>query len=284
MFEGEKTEPLYFSALNSMKDFVGISSLTELINIERLPGEENWSNPQKILELLEIDLSGKITYNKLFNAMIDTLYMDSYLKKNNELIKEFSELLSKFIKNTLHKNGNDIVDDLQETIGLTLGYFKEKWPDICGIIMENIESSLGEMEIVYDSEIDTICLVVDRDPQSFKSFQFDNVMEICKRHHYNFLITNPCFEFWLLLHFDAVNVIDKTKMQKNNKVTSKCRFLEKELKKLLDGYHKNDYDAKKLVKNIQTAIKNEKNFCETLPELKTQLGSNIGAFLESIIK
>lgn len=33
---------------------------------------------------------------------------------------------------------------------------------------------------------------------------------------------------------------------------------------------------------VDVAVENEKAFCETLPELKFQLGSNIGCFISSL--
>ncbi len=35
--------------------------------------------------------------------------------------------------------------------------------------------------------------------------QYDYVLEQCNIRKYGFYITNPCFEFWLLMHFDDVN-------------------------------------------------------------------------------
>ena len=60
------------------------------------------------------------------------------------------------------------------------------------------------------------------------------------------------------------------------------RYITNELRKALGILKKNKYRAEKLISNIDTAIKNEKNYCETLPELKYKLGSNIGLFIEKL--
>lgn len=88
-------------------------------------------------------------------------------------------------------------------------------------------------------------------------------------------VTNPCFEFWLLLHFDGVFDLDKAKLLENPKVTSKRRYAEDELRKISPGYRKNRYDAKKFMKRINKAIENEKSFCEDLEGLEYSVGSAI---------
>ncbi|MCI8298755.1 MAG: RloB domain-containing protein [Lachnospiraceae bacterium] len=92
-------------------------------------------------------------------------------------------------------------------------------------------------------------------------------------------VTNPCFEFWLLLHFDGVFDLDEDKLLENPKITSKRRYVEHELRRFLPGYKKSSYRAEKLVKDIDLAINNEKEFCEDVVELENSVGSNIGKLI-----
>ncbi|WP_339980663.1 RloB domain-containing protein [Fusobacterium necrophorum] len=61
-------------------------------------------------------------------------------------------------------------------------------------------------------------------------------------------MTNPCFEFWLLLHFEEVLSMNKEKLLLNNRVNSKNRYVEAKLKEILPKYSKTRYDAELLVK------------------------------------
>ena len=152
--------------------------------------------------------------------------------------------------------------------------------------MSNGTDILNNYEITFDKEIDYLCLVVDRDPESFTEFQFDDVLKTCKQNNFEFLISNPNFELWLLLHFDDIHDLDNEKLLKNEKINpgskSSIRFIPNELRKCLGTYKKSRYDVTLLIKNINKAIKNEKNYCESLPELKNELGSNIGVFIEKL--
>lgn len=96
---------------------------------------------------------------------------------------------------------------------------------------------------------------------------------------FQFCVTNPCFEFWLLLHFDEVFELDKEKLLDNPKATSKRRYAENELRRIYPNYNKSSYQAEFLVKDIDKAIENEKKFCEDVECLKDSVGSNIGVLI-----
>lgn len=283
--EGQETEPIYFAKLKELKNEIGISPLIDFIQIEK-PRGEDWSNPKKMLDALCLDLSKEITYNTLINAMIDCLYTSDYLVKHRDKIKEFSDLLVSFMHEELNVAETDIVKDVNHTTKAVYDFFNQQRPRICNIIMSNVTDILNNYEITFDKEIDYLCLVVDRDPESFTEFQFDDVLKTCKQNNFEFLISNPNFELWLLLHFDDIHDLDNKKLLKNEKINpgskSSIRFIPNELRKCLGAYKKSRYDVTLLIKNIDKAIKNEKNYCESLPELKNELGSNIGVFIEKI--
>lgn len=283
--EGQETEPIYFAKLKELKNEIGISPLIDFIQIEK-PRGEDWSNPKKMLDALCLDLSKEITYNTLINAMIDCLYTSDYLVKHRDKIKEFSDLLVSFMHEELNVAETDIVKDVNHTTKAVYDFFNQQRPRICNIIMSNVTDILNNYEITFDKEIDYLCLVVDRDPESFTEFQFDDVLKTCKQNNFEFLISNPNFELWLLLHFDDIHDLDNEKLLKNEKINpgskSSIRFISNELRKCLGTYKKSRYDVTLLIKNIDKAIKNEKNYCESLPELKNELGSNIGVFIEKL--
>lgn len=87
---------------------------------------------------------------------------------------------------------------------------------------------IEESNFTYNEEIDYICLIVDRDKNSFTSKQYRYVKSKCEIANFKFYVTNPCFEFWLMLHFSNCDDIDKEKI-KQNKVNHK---LEKTFAKL----------------------------------------------------
>jgi hypothetical protein len=51
---------------------------------------------------------------------------------------------------------------------------------------------------------DTLWLVMDRDQQSWKPQTLSEVATACVQRDYRLALSNPCFELWLLLHFEDV--------------------------------------------------------------------------------
>ena len=286
VFEGNRTEGIYFNAINELKDKIGINPLIEIISIERTYTEEGWSNPKKILEQLLKDLeeieNGKISYKTLVDKIIEIIMEDE--KISSKILKEISsEKMIENIKNDIESLDN-IVENVEEDCEFLLNMIIKKLfltieeiPNILEIVLKNIENK----QITYSEDIDKMCLIVDRDKKSFKEEQYNYVKEECKKKNFKLYVTNPCFEFWLLLHFDEVHLINKEELLENKRASSKVRFVESELKKYFP-YNKNKYNAELLIEKIDLAIENEKKFCENIEELKDKLGSNIGLLIKEL--
>lgn len=150
-------------------------------------------------------------------------------------------------------------------------------------MISDIANIIKEGGFTYAEKFDKICFIIDRDRESFvsssKNNQYQYVLKRCKERGFGLYVTNPCFEFWLLLHFDGVFALDREKLLKNPKVTAKRRYVEQELRKIFPGYKKSSYRALELVKNIDRAIDNESHFCEDVVELEKSIGSNIGKLI-----
>lgn len=76
--------------------------------------------------------------------------------------------------------------------------------------------------------------------------------------------------------------LDLTLLLENPPVTAKRRYTEQELRKRILNYSKSKYDAMELVQNINTAIDNERMFCEDIEQLENNVGSNIGILISEM--
>ena len=92
VFEGNRTEGIYFNAINELKDKIGINPLIEIISIERTYTEEGWSHPKKILEQLLKDLkeieNGELSYKTLIDKIMWIIIEDE--KFSSKILKEIS--------------------------------------------------------------------------------------------------------------------------------------------------------------------------------------------------
>jgi hypothetical protein len=179
------------------------------------------------------------------------------------------------------KNLDSFVEDIEESCNLILKALQEEH-DLQHVISD-ISHMIKEGGVTYSEGFDRICLIIDRDRDSFVSSPMNNqyryVIDKCKEMGFGLYITNPCFEFWLLLHFDEVFDLDQDKLLENPKITANRRYVEQELRRIWPGYKKSSYRAEELVKNIDNAINNEKKFCENVEELENSVGSNIGKLI-----
>lgn len=279
IYEGSKTEMQYFNGISQNKDYLDIDSLIEIVPILRSYNEEDWSNPKKILDkLIEYinekntdSLSADTFTDKVIDWLLDEQIIGEcgiYNKYNikYELIKLFDSSASKV-------NLNECLEKVSDFLTQNL--------NISDSIVQ-IKEYVKNQFVTYERGYDKICLIADRDKQSFKKEQYEYVVSTCAENDYNLYISNPCFEFWLLLHFDEILDIDKKLLLENKKESARKRFLEKQLSDLMGGYSKNNIKFDMLVNRVENAIENEKNFCEDIDELKENLGCNIGLLIKEM--
>lgn len=288
VYEGSDTEVIYFEAVNNLKSDIGINPLIELVPLVRSYSEDGWSNPKKILDRvicnIEESKTGCISYETLLNRIMDYFYEENIITTSKVQAKSIWKTLVWICEDKMHKSLSENVSDIEAECSSII----ESLQDKCNLvnIISNISEIIESGGITYSEGFDKICLIVDRDRNSFvatiENNQYEYVLNKCKEKNFGFYVTNPCFEFWLLLHFDAVYKLDEEELLANKKVTTKQTYAEHELRKILSGYKKFSYNAEQLVRNIDKAITNEKNFCEDIDQLENNVGSNLGLLIEEM--
>ena len=155
---------------------------------------------------------------------------------------------------------------------------------------KNIVCNLDEfIEEKYDykSEHDEMWVVWDREKVESRKKQILEMIPICKEKNYHIAMTNPLFEFWLLMHITDINLYNTDDLYKNEKVNTVRRFIDKELSNILkDGYNKKKNKFNKnivTIENITRALEQEKSFETNLTKIIDNLGSNIGSLINKIL-
>lgn len=284
VYEGEKTELRYFEAVNELREEPGLAlnPLIELVPIVRSYSEDGWSNPKKIvkrlIENIEEERNGTTSYETLLNWLMEYLQDQGNIANDPAVIKGIWVTLLWICEEKLKVSSlRQTVDNLQETCEKIITFLSQE----TGLegLMVAVTEIIDHAGIIYAEGLDKICFIVDRDKESFTADQYDYVLEECQKRRFGLYLTNPCFEFWLLMHFDDVSELDQEQLLENPKITSKRRYAEQELRKRIPGYTKSEYDAMALVRNVDIAIQNEKKFCEDINGLKNTVGSNVGLLI-----
>ena len=287
-FEGTDTEPIYFNMIDERKVELGIDSLVMISPIIRSFSESGCSHPkviaEKLMETLTIQSSGKYPMRRIIDWIVEYLFSNKILEIGSDKINTD---LQDICCNELHLSLEEDVEynDLEQSVTQILNcYIAQLAPLSIADLAECAKSIIDSNQIVYDPEFDVLCLIVDRDRKSFKDEQYDWVLEFCHKYRIKLFVSNPCFEFWLLLHYDDVIDIDQDalKINKKDKRRNGRTFAERELKRRMPQYTKTAYPAHVLFSRISKALANEKLFCEELTGLKESIGSNIGLLISQM--
>lgn len=290
VYEGSETEELYFRGVDEERQKIGIDPLIELIPIVRSYSEEGWSNPQKILDRMMQTLreseTGNVSYETLMNWIMDYLHEEGILTTSKVMARSMWRILQWICAEEMQASQNDIINDkdLGKTCEAFILHF-EKSTKFDNIVSD-VPKIIQNRAIIYAEDVDKICFIFDRDRESFvahpENNQYQYVLNTCREKGFGFYLTNPCFEFWLLMHFNDISNLDEKLLLKNPKVASKRRYTEQQLKERMQRYHKSSYDVAWFVERIDTAIENEKKYCENEDALEYSLGSRVGILIQEM--
>jgi len=136
----------------------------------------------------------------------------------------------------------------------------------------------------YGVEANELWMVVDRDKQNVSQKQLEDIIDSCDEKGFNLALSNPTFEFWLLLHVTGIEKYDSDELLKNEKVKKTRRFIEKELSNINNGYNKSKLKFEDFSGGIQDAISRAKNMGTDNSELIKKLGTSVCLLVEKVIK
>lgn len=267
--EGQTTEPRYFEKLNQSI----ISENVTIINILRDYANLGNSNPTYLIKLLQEFLNNgdsEVSVAELKNKISNWDHENPNKIDLNIINDELDKIY----------NSNDHKIPYDELENLFMHLFKS---DVYKDLVSHFSLYFVAQDVTYSPTTDSLNMVIDRDKDSFTEKQYDEVIKFCDENKVNLYVSNPNFEFWLLLHFKEIEYEDNQKMLENPKINNSRRYLEKRLHDICK-YTKTRFSFEPFEKNIHDAILREKNYEENVHRLKNNLGTNIGKLVVHIIK
>lgn len=258
--EGNNTEKEYFEGISKYRTLLGITSRVNVEVLKRRKRDTN-SAPQQVVELLEEYLR----LREIGDGDEDLI---------KEIPKEFVERYGlDFIRNYL-KEPNSVPKQERNAFNtelLKIGY----------------NASYRKYLRKYNHQLDEFAVLIDRDLQTHSEINMEDIISYCKEKHYNCYIANPCFEFWLLLHFSDVKTEyskDLDKIRENAKVSKNHTYVSKELSNKVHHGKKGIHFEKNYLSHVDTAIARAKDFSSDETELIHNIGCNIWKMLENMKK
>ncbi|MFA0415788.1 RloB family protein [Vibrio renipiscarius] len=168
---------------------------------------------------------------------------------------------------------------------------KEDGPSEPQDVLDNLQSYVEKYD--FSKDHDSLWLVCDREKVIDRKTGSKGLLEvipICEEKGYSMALTNPLFEFWLLMHIADISKYCTKILYENDKVNASRRYIDKELSNILEGnggYSKKSGKFNRrivTIDNIKMAIEQEKNFENNLHKIVDNLGSNVSSLVTEILE
>lgn len=249
--EGNVTEPRYFKYVKHSREKIGIKSVIEVYVLER---EDTLSSPEKVLELLDNYL--EIRNNPNLKSEIEALELKQYSKEFIHQYLEEPEAIDPKEKRRFE------------------AYLREEQMNLAYLLF------LNKFKGANNGENDIFAIVIDRDSGNHSPENMERIFEECDEKGYRCFLTNPRFEFWLLLHVADVKAEYPDDLEKM--LDYKDETVDDHLREKTGGgkrLQRKTFDTY-FLPNIDTAIKRADELCNSRNELLNRLGSNLGELFE----
>ena len=146
-------------------------------------------------------------------------------------------------------------------------------------LIEFLESDCSD----FSPHLDKAFLISDRDSQSFKATQYDEVLKNCEDKGIIWIVSNPSFQLWLLFHFtDEIKSLD---LENVNGCKKQIEKIETHIKAFSpQGYTHGVLKQSVFKPHIEDAIKNSEQYCLSVKDLKENIGTNFSELVKYILR
>jgi len=136
----------------------------------------------------------------------------------------------------------------------------------------------------FDKVIDRFVIVFDRDSYE-KTEDYIEFLEN-SRHENILVVTSPCFELWLILHYEAAIeryiIPNKETLFENKKVSRAHSFTSNLFSEISGCNPKSGSFFNKLKSGVDLAIEQEKALEQDMFMMAKNIGSNVGRLIEQM--
>lgn len=245
--EGTKTEVQYFDLIQKHRAEMKIDAI---VQVEVLRRTDTKSDPESVLELLDEYMA--IREDGGLEKVLARLELRSFDRAFIEAYRNDK----KSVPPAARKKFESVLNG--ESVDLQYLHFLNR----------------------YKGENDVFGIVIDRDAKSHTAAQMRRVQSSCREKGYHCFITNPCFEFWLLLHVSDVSTeyADHLEEIKENRIGAGKRPYVAELLHNKTGQKKNikvKTFTEHYLPNVDLAIERAESFAKE-ENLIDEIGSNLG--------
>lgn len=129
---------------------------------------------------------------------------------------------------------------------------------------------------------DELWMIIDTDRWK----NIPEICDLCSRETNMFpAISNPCFEFWLLLHIKDVNdysAVEREGILANTRVTNKKNVIDAKLTEILGSYNKSNPLPDRFLQHLELAVTRARALDSNGEVYPDNLGSHVYKLIEKI--
>lgn len=250
--EGSDTERQYFQYIHKYRSALSIQSVIHVEVLSRW-SRDTKSDPQQVYNLIQDLLEIRET------GILPTELYEQLAVERNDLSLES---VTGFIKGTLDSPEMKRIQNILRFAKIDYDYQK---------FLADYKGQDGN---------DIFAIVIDRDKGNHAEEDIKKLYRSCEEKGIRCYISNPCFEFWLLLHICDVEHELSTHYQElieNARISNRHTYVSYELSKR--AHHAKSIGEKTFVEyylhNVDTAIKRARDLGIDANELLNNLGSNL---------
>ncbi|AYD47550.1 RloB family protein [Arachidicoccus soli] len=130
---------------------------------------------------------------------------------------------------------------------------------------------------------DELWMIIDTDRWK----NIPKIIEACNALENMFVaVSNPCFEFWLLLHIKDIQEYNEEVLELlfKNKKTGNRNYTETKIVEIVGSYNKTNLKTEDFLPHIDNAVSRAKNLDQPQENYPTKLGSHIYKLIEKLKK
>lgn len=254
--EGARTEPSYFTNLNRVLRYYGVGDV--IIHVLK-HSNDGLSSPEDVYLLLEECIR----------------------------LREKGELLPVPVIEHLKQEFSD--EDITALLEGTSDLPAEKLQRFNGILLNlGINTDYRKFIATRPSSRDKFAVVIDRDCGNHSRECLERVIAKCQEKGYLCCLTNPCFEFWLLLHLVAADVLSKpeelSKIKANERLSRKHTYVSRRVS--AEARHTKHISERTFDKyyrgNLKSAIDAASRFATDEAEVLDHVGTTLPKLMKEI--
>ena len=251
--EGYKTEIQYMRELLRQSEVLGLHGRVEVVILNRYETDSGLSHPDQVIgmtaDYMEFLSSGRCSVGLFLSKVLD-----SAGNPGRTAVKELSRDEG---FRSLCTDG--YVADMESAGEYAISFMSERGFHVNPVFEDQF----------YSKDTDVVCIIIDRDADDGRTPEcYADYMSSCEKNGFRLFVTNPKFEFWILMHQEddgsLVSIADS-----RNPSAATDRVMDSR------GMDKGHLDFEGIVGNLYLTMENAKRFKFTVKELENRVGTNM---------